>query len=179
VLAAGEGSRFAGPTHKLLALIDGRPVVAWALDHAAAAGLDELIVVTGAAEIDHLAPAGATVVHNAGWSEGQATSLAAAIDVAGSHGHSAVVAGLGDQPLVPAAAWRAVADSTAPIAVATYDGRRGNPVRLGAEVWPLLPSAGDAGGRVAMAMRPDLVEEVACDGDPFDIDTQEDLSRWS
>lgn len=154
-------------------------MVAWALDHATEAALDELIVVTGAADIGHLVPAGAMVVNNARWADGQATSLAIAVASARDRGHDAIVAGLGDQPLVPPSAWRAVAASPSPIAVATYDGRRGNPVRLAAEVWPLLPISGDAGGRVVMATHPELVEEVACDGDPFDVDTQEDLSRWS
>ena len=174
VLAAGGGTRFGGDGHKLLAPFRGRPLVAWALE--AASVLDELIVVTGAVAID--VPAGAREVRNARWAEGQATSLAAAI--AAAAGHDAVVVGLGDQPLIPAEAWRRVAAATAtPIAVATYAGARRNPVRLAAEVWPLLPREGDEGARSLLRGRDDLVTEVACPGDPADVDTQEDLATWS
>jgi CTP:molybdopterin cytidylyltransferase MocA len=173
VLAAGGGTRFGGDGHKLLAPFRGRPLVAWALE--AASGLDELIVVTGAVELE--LPAGARAVRNPRWAEGQATSLAAGIDAAA--GHDAVVVGLGDQPLIPVEAWQLVAASSAPIAVATYGGQRRNPVRFAAEVWDLLPREGDEGARSVLRGRPDLVTEVACPGDPVDVDTQEDLATWS
>jgi CTP:molybdopterin cytidylyltransferase MocA len=174
LLAAGGGTRFVADGHKLLAPFRGRPLVEWAL--AAADVLDELIVVTGAVEL--VLPAGAREVRNARWADGQATSLAAGIDAA--RGHEAVVVGLGDQPLIPAEAWRQVAASTVtPIAVATYGGTRRNPVRFAAEVWPLLPREGDEGARSLLAGRPELVTEVACGGNPADVDTQEDLATWS
>lgn len=188
LLAAGGGSRFAGPEHKLLARLDGRPVVAWALEHVLAADLDEVIVVTGAVDIDPVLSGGVgsqrpgvavRVLHNRGWQDGIATSLWVGVDAARGSGHSAVVVGLADQPFVPPSAWMAVARHPAPIAVATYSGRRGNPVKLAAATWPLLPRSGDEGARVLMRRRPDLTEEVPCDGDPFDIDTVEDLTRWS
>jgi CTP:molybdopterin cytidylyltransferase MocA len=152
--------------------------VAWAIEAAREAGLDDTVVVVGAVELP--AFPGVTVVRNERWREGQATSLQAAVSWAAARGHEAVVVGLGDQPLVPVEAWRRVAACrSAPIAVATYGGERRNPVRLAAEVWPLLPTGGDAGARVVMAQRPDLVVEVACPGDPADIDTVEDLKAWS
>ncbi len=177
VLAAGAGSRFSGPTHKLLADLDGRPVVCHALDAVVAAGFDEVIVVDGAVELTALVPAGVTLVHNPDWAQGQAGSLRRAVAVAAAAGHEAVVVGLGDQPRVTTDAWRRVAACPSPIAVACYGTQRRNPVRLGREVWPLLPAEGDEGARTVMRGRPDLVVEVACDGEPLDVDTVEDLQR--
>lgn len=176
LLAAGGGRRYAGATHKLLADFRGRPLVVWSVEAALAAGLDETVVVGGAVELDGVLPGGVTLLENRSWVEGQATSLAVGLDWCRRQGHSAAVVGLGDQPLVPAGAWSAVAAApAAPIAVATYGGRRRNPVRLDCSVWPLLPVVGDEGARGLMRQRPELVAEVACEGDPADVDTVEDL----
>ena len=179
VLAAGAGRRFTGPTHKLLAEVDGTSLARRAVDAALAAAIGPVVVVTGAIDPFPVgAPDGVTCVHHPGWADGQATSLQAGIRAATELGATAVVVGLADQPFVAPAAWRAVAASSAPIAVATYAGRRRNPVRLAAEVWPLLPTTGDSGARTVMSLRPDLVEEVPCPGSPDDIDTWEDLASW-
>lgn len=180
VLAAGGGSRYRGPTHKLLADLRGRPVVCWSIEAALGAELDETIVVTGAIDLSGVLSEQLTVLENPGWAEGLATSLAVGLDWCARQGHRAAVIGLGDQPLVRTSAWRAVAAADqAPIVVATYGGQRRNPVRLRQDVWPLLPSSGDEGARTLMRSRPELVGEVACDGEPVDIDTWEDLERWS
>jgi len=179
ILAAGGGTRFVSGQHKLVAVFRGRPLIAWAVQHALDAGLDETVVVTGAVDVaDHL-PASVRRIHNPQWRAGQAGSLQLAVEHARLAGHDAIVVGLADQPLIPSEAWRAVASSPGLMAVATYRGQRANPVRLAAEVWPLLPASGDAGARVLMADRPDLVVEVACDGEFADVDTVEDLERWS
>jgi molybdenum cofactor cytidylyltransferase len=179
VLAAGGGSRFSGGSHKLLASVRGRPVVAWAIEHALAAQLEETIVVTGAVDLAALLPEGVTPVHNPRWAEGQATSLQAAIAAARRSGHDAVVIGLGDQPFVPPEAWRLVAASGAELATAVLEGRRTPPVRIAAGLWDALPESGDEGARVLLRSRPDLVVPVTCPGSPVDIDTVEDLSAWN
>jgi CTP:molybdopterin cytidylyltransferase MocA len=185
VLAAGGGSRFTasgGAGNKLLAPYLGRSVVEWAIENAAAAELDATYVVRGATElpVPPLAIGAVQFVDNDRWPEGLATSLRAGLTRARRDGHHAAVIGLGDQPLVLAEAWQRVAAATGkPIAVATYKGVRGNPVRLSALVWPLLPAAGDEGARVVMRRRPDLVVEVPCPGGAADIDTVDDLTEWS
>jgi molybdenum cofactor cytidylyltransferase len=139
------------------------------------AGFDATYLVTGADDLP--VPPGVTAVPNPRWAEGIASSLQAALAAARRSGHDAVVVGLGDQPLVLPDAWRRVAASPSPVAVATYQGVRGNPVRLASEVWPALPATGDEGARALMRARPDLVAEVACPGDPTDLDEIGDLSR--
>jgi molybdenum cofactor cytidylyltransferase len=186
VLAAGGGSRFAGADHKLLTPFRGRPMVVWAVGAALDAGLDDTIVVVGAVDLGPALEAAGradsvTIVTNAGWADGQAGSLAVGLAAVDERGHDAAVVGLGDQPLLEADAWRLVAsaDPGYEIAVATYGGRRRNPVRLGRGVWPELATTGDEGARGLIARRPELVIEVPCPGEPADVDTVEDLTRWS
>lgn len=190
LLAAGAGSRFAGPGHKLSANLsaDGSDsaatVIERSLDQALAADIGSVVVVTGAAPdiVPERYHGRVELRHNPRWAEGQSTSLSAGLDAAAELGARCVVVGLADQPFVVAAAWRAVAAGDSPIAVATYDGQRGNPVKLDAAVWPLLDEHAaadpDAGARNLMRVRPDLVGEVPCLGSHDDVDTEEDLRRW-
>lgn len=184
VLAAGAGRRFAasgGQGHKLLTVLDGRPVIDHVLSAVRAAGFDEVLLVEGAVDLAAHTPEGVTLLCNERWAEGIATSVHVAVAHAMAAGHDAVVIGLADQPGVTPDAWRAVAAAPdePPIAVAVYDGRRGNPVRLAAAVWPRLPKTGDEGARSLMRGRPELVREVPCTGQAWDVDTVEDLDRWS
>ncbi len=180
ILAAGAGTRFGGPGEKLATVVRGRPLLAWAIEPAVEAGCDEVVVVSGAADLTGLVPSDVTLLRNDEWQLGQATSLGVALDWCQRQGHTAAIVGLGDTPGLTASAWRAVASAPGgPIVVATYDGRRGHPVRLDATVWTLLPTSGEEGARVLMSRRPELVTEVACEGKAADIDTREDLRRWS
>jgi molybdenum cofactor cytidylyltransferase len=179
VLCAGPGRRYvtASGGHKLLAPFRGRPLLSWAIGSALEAGLDATIAVTGAVDLSAAIPAaGVITVDNPDWAEGLATSLQRAVTTCRQLGVEAAVVGLGDQPLVPASAWRAVASSAAPIAVAKYGRARGHPVRLAAAVWADLPVTGDEGARRLIRCRPELVEEVPCLGEPVDVDTLDELA---
>ena len=184
LLAAGGGSRFVGATHKLLAPLGGQPVVRHVLEAVARSGLSPIIVVTGAVDLgDELTrelPGHPRLVqvHHPQWQRGMASSLHVGFDEARRLCLAAVVVGLGDQPGITSAAWRAVADTPSPLAVATYNGKRRNPVRIHTELWSHLPHEGDEGARTLLRTRPELVTEVACEGNADDIDTIDDVARW-
>ncbi len=175
ILAAGAGTRFEGPVHKLRADLDGTPVLRRAVDAAVDSGIGPVIVVTGAEPLSDLLPPGVSVLEASDWANGRARSIAAAVRALEATTLGAMVVGLGDMPWVTAGAWRAVAGAASPIAVATYDGRRRLPVRIERRLWPELPSAGDEGARRLMERFADLVTEVPVDGSARDVDSVEDL----
>lgn len=184
LLAAGVGSRFGGG--KLLADFEGRPLVEHALLTLRDAPVDETVVVVGAdaARLREVCePHDVRVIENPDWASGQSTSVRAGLRTMGRDVRAAVVL-LADQPLVRAGAVErlvAAFEGGASVAVATYGGKRRNPVLFSREVWPDLISelSGDEGARAVLRRRPDLVVEVDCDGvgDPVDVDTIEDLRR--
>lgn len=180
VLAAGESRRF-GPDHKVLAPLDGRPLLA----HVLAAVVDAEVfaavyVVSGPVSLAQFCEAPIRELVNENWATGMGSSLLCALRQASSDGMDAVVVGLADQPGVTAETWRQLAEAAqSEIVVATYQGQRGNPVRLDASVWSLIDGTGDYGARELMRRRPELVTELACEGNGRDIDTLEDLEQWN
>lgn len=125
---------------------------------------------------------GVEVVENPAWEEGIAASLRAVLTVLEDRGDvTAVCVGLADQPRVGPDAYRRLAaahEAGAELAVATYDGRRGNPVLLARSLWPqAMELQGDAGARQLMLTH--SVVEVPCEGTGHadDVDTLEDLGN--
>lgn len=175
VLAAGPGSRFGGPTHKLLTRVDGVSLVRHCVDAAVQSGAGPVFVVTGAVALSDELPPGVTEIRAEEWSAGQSHSLQAAVRSLEPTNVQAIVVGLGDTPGVGPEAWRAVTDTPGRIVVATYAGHRRPPVKLDRSVWAELPASGDEGARVLMRRRPELVVEVPVPGDPGDVDTLDDL----
>jgi CTP:molybdopterin cytidylyltransferase MocA len=184
VLAAGGGSRFGGG--KLLAGFGGRTLIEAVLDNLRDAPVDEIIVVVGADAVKLHAVCeryGVRVVENPDWRRGQSTSVLTGLRACGAKTQAAAVL-LGDQPLIGAGVVERLVAAFAEgarVAVATYGGKRRNPVLFSRGLWPLLEAEliGDEGARSVLRRHPELVVEVPCEevGDPTDVDTREDLRR--
>lgn len=178
LLAAGEGRRLGTP--KALIEIDGVRLTDRGVRMLHEAGCTPIVVVTGAARVD---VPGAVVVYNPDWRTGMGSSLRAGLSAL-APGCPAVVIALVDQPNVTAEAVRRLRDAHqagARVAVATYGGRRRNPVLIANEYFAEAAAyaEGDVGARDFLRARADIVVPVPCDdvADPGDIDTPEDLRR--
>jgi molybdenum cofactor cytidylyltransferase len=186
LLAAGTGSRFRSG-NKLLATVDGEPVVARAARSMLSA-LPAVVAVVGhdadrvGAVLSAVDDGGRlAVVGNPDYREGQATSVRAGVRAAGDA--DAVVIALGDMPRVTpetvGALVRAYRGGAGTALAAAFEGRRGNPVLFDAEHFAALTAVdGDTGGRAVLLSgdRSALVET----GDPGvcrDVDTVDDLDR--
>jgi molybdenum cofactor cytidylyltransferase len=182
VLAAGLGSRMGGD--KMLALVDGKPMVAVTVGNLLSSAVDEVIVVTGhEREKVEKALAGFKVrfVHNEKYADGLASSVRRSVEAA-AHSDALVVC-LGDMPRVsPTTIDRLIAAFNPiehrSIVVPTHDKMFGNPVLWGAEHFERLSSlTGDKGARKLLAELADYVTEVEADsGVLIDADTPEALA---
>jgi CTP:molybdopterin cytidylyltransferase MocA len=181
LLAAGEGSRFraAGGGIKVLAQVDGRPLVERALAALAAAPLGDRVLVVGAHADEVLAAIdlhGARVMRNEQWQSGMASSLQAGL-AALAPGCTAALVVLGDGPSLSAEAIRRVAVAAGAaerLVAATYDGeRQSHPVAIPRRLWPQLPREGEQGARV-LGESPLLVDCSDLPA-PGDADTPADL----
>ncbi|MGI5218226.1 nucleotidyltransferase family protein [Nocardia sp. CA-290969] len=173
VLAAGAGRRFGGPKAEVRYL--GERFVDRAVRLLRDGGCVRVVVVSGAVP---LRVDGATVVHNPGWAGGMGSSLATGLRAV--HEGAAVVVPV-DMPWLGPDAVRRLRHSGARLAVATYAGRPGHPVLLGAEYFPAVTetAVGDIGARKFLAANTELVQHIPCDGtgSPEDVDTPQDLIR--
>ena len=189
LLTAGTSSRF-GVANKLLADVDGEPLVRHAARTLRDARLSGLVVVLGcdaAAVRDALAQDEADsedfrFVTNPDYEHGLSTSVRAGVDAAAEVGANAVVFLPGDMPEVDPEtvdllvdAYRAgLADAVA----ASHDGRRGNPVLFDERHFPALRAVrGDVGGKpVLLDADRGAVVETDDRGVRADVDTRDDLA---
>jgi nicotine blue oxidoreductase len=168
VLAAGEATRFGAPKQRLLL-----PAV---LERVARSPVDEIVVVSGAYELE--LPSGsepqssvpARVIECADWGRGPGASLRCGLAALADDVEAAVVV-LADGPeLAPEAVARVLAAwrESGGVVAASYDGDRSHPLVLGRDDWGGIPDEG---------LRDRPVRLVPCDdlGSPGDVDTPGDL----
>lgn len=189
VLAAGAGRRFGG--RKLVALFEGQPLIAGALDAAFAAPVRGVTVATdGDPELmtivrDHarkLSREGElSMVIVADAAEGLGASLRTAVAALPADTEAAFVF-LGDMPRIPPEVPHALAralDEDHDLAAPRYGQRRGHPVLFGRSYFAALRTlAGDVGAqRVLEKAEARLALTDSLDaGVLFDVDRREDLA---
>ncbi len=185
VLAAGKGTRMGAA--KQLELLDGKPLVRWAVEAALGSTACRVIVVTGhegarvAQALDGLP---VELVHNPHFAEGLASSLRTGLEPLdrGSPVAGALIC-LGDMPRVTSthldkliAAFDTVA---APIVVPTCERKRGNPVLWASQYFSELRQLrGDVGARSLLEQHGEQVTFLALE-DPailLDVDTPQALA---
>jgi molybdenum cofactor cytidylyltransferase len=185
VLAAGRGTRF-GQEPKLLATLQGKPLLLYGVEAALGSTAQPVIVVTGhrnretEAELEGLP---IQIVHNPTFAEGLSTSLKAGFAALPPKVKAAIIL-LGDMPLVTAAlidelvaAWEEAGEPAA--LVPTLNGQRGNPVIISRRLESLIDGlSGDSGAGLILRGRSDVVEwPTSRQAVLQDVDTKEEFSK--
>ncbi len=187
IVLAGGQSRRMGQENKLALLINGKPMVRFAVDAAIVGGVDEVVVVTGYEETkirEVLNSLEVRFVQNPDFADGLSTSLKAGIAALSPHVNHALVL-LGDMPEISGAMVAKMLSALenadiGSIIVATHDGKRGNPV-----IWPrahfdaLMAISGDTGARHIIGQNMDQVIEVELgSAASLDLDTPQAFEKF-
>ncbi len=179
VLAAGKGSRFKGPAHKLEQSLGDLSVLGSSLRNAVESHLPVQVVTTAALAAEAarwVAAEHVLVLPQTDGEFGMGHSIAAGVAAcADSPGWLLLPA---DMPLVRPATLLAVAAALEHhgVAYAQHRGRRGHPVGFAAELYSeLMHLSGDEGARRIIARYPAMAVDVEDPGVLVDVDTEADL----
>jgi molybdenum cofactor cytidylyltransferase len=187
ILAAGQSRRM-GRINKLLAEIDGTPMVVRVVDAVRQSQARNIIVVTGhEAERVRAVLDGreVTFAENTAYADGLSASLTRGLGALAPDADGVLVV-LGDMPAVRPSHLDHLIAAFNPIegraiCVPTTAGKRGNPVLWGAAFFDEMAAVvGDVGARHLIGEHPDEVCEVAIDDDAIflDIDTPDALTAF-
>jgi molybdenum cofactor cytidylyltransferase len=187
LLAAGQSRRMGGP-NKLLAAIDGTPMVAHVARRLLASRARPIIAVLGnqADTVDiALGKLPVKRVRNPEFAAGLSTSLKRGIAALPSDLDGVIVC-LGDMPLISGRHLERLIAAFNPlegraIIVPTRRGKRGNPVLWSKQFFPEMTGlAGDVGAKHLIGEHAELVAEVEMDDDAVlvDIDTPDALDAF-
>ena len=180
ILAAGRSRRM-GEANKLLADIQGQPMVRRVAETVLQSQARPVVAVTGHEQNDVREALGGldlAFVENPDFADGLSTSLAAGIEALPEETDGALVC-LGDMPLVTSRHLDKLISAFDPeegrsICVPTVRGKRGNPVLWGADFFDRIAEVkGDTGAKHLLGEYAEMVCEVAIDDDAVltDIDT--------
>jgi len=175
-------------TNKLLVELNGKSLIAHAVDAALGSRARPIIVVTGhqsdavraALDDQHI-----IIVHNPDYGEGLSSSLRTGLAALPPDATGVVVC-LGDMPgitpdLIDRLIDRFVAEHSSGIVVPVHHGRRGNPVLWAQRFFSALGQlTGDTGGKQMIGAEPGAVCEMHVDHDGVlvDIDTPAALAAY-
>lgn len=186
ILAAGQSRRM-GKENKLLAEVDGKPMVRHVADAVAASKAASMTVVLGH-EADAVRAALADLkpsyAYNPDYAEGLSTSLKAGLAAVGEDVDGVIVC-LGDMPRIGTATIDRMIAAFDPvegrsIVVPTRRGKRGNPVLFAKRFFEEMAGvSGDVGARHLIGNHEDLAVEIEVDDESVltDVDTPEALAR--
>jgi molybdenum cofactor cytidylyltransferase len=166
LLAAGVSRRW-GDANKLLAPVDGQPMVRRTAEALLKSNIRPVLVVTGheREKIEAtLSDLPLTFHHAAGYAGGMSASLRTGVAAAASF--EGVLVCLGDMPFVRPETFDRLGSAYAGQAAIfpTYDGKRGNPVLLGRLLFcDIQKLTGDEGARALLKHVPERVDEIAVD----------------
>ena len=189
VLLAGGASRRFGSENKLLASVEGQPMVTRVAREVLAADVDDIVVVTGAEHegyVTALSGLLVRIVPNSKWDDGIGGSIAVGV--------SALPAGLdgafivpGDLPNLSAHVFRRLTEVFAEhnasdvIVPVTGGGEQRNPVLWPKALFPRLAQlTGARGGKSLLDTLGEARVDVAFDDERLfaDIDTTDDYTRF-
>lgn len=186
VLLAAGGSRRLG-TPKQLLVFEGESLVRRVARSLLGSRCDRVFVVVGAHAVEvsrELEDLPLTLIENARWQEGMATSIHAGVAAAAAMAPpvDAVLLALVDQPAVSTALFdrmiAALGRAAAGLVAAEYGGTIGAPAIFArVHFAALLSLSGDRGGKAVLIAHRDGVVTVPFPEGAFDIDTPADLAR--
>ncbi len=180
ILGAGQSRRM-GSVNKLLAEIDGKPMISHVVSAAKESKVDRILVVSGH-EQERLQSAlsnyDVDFVHNPDYAEGLSTSLSCAMGALDDDIDAAVIC-LGDMPGISAEYINALINAFNPdtgrqICVPTFNGKWGNPVLWDQRFFSTMQNvSGDVGARHLIGEHQDVLYEVPIEDNAVltDLDT--------
>lgn len=189
VLLAGGASRRFGADNKLLASVDSQPMIARVAREIVGAGVDDIVVVTGAEHqgyVTALSGLPVRIVSNANWNDGIGGSIAAGARALATDLDGAFVVP-GDLPNLSAAVFRRLIEkfsehsASRVIVPVTADSEQRNPVLWPNALFPHLAQlTGAKGGKSLLDTLAEGRVDVAFDDERLfaDIDTTDDYARF-